>query len=117
MRHEMKKIGRIVDELMTLLLNEDTDEVDLNIRVDPDQAVITIIDRVTRCDDGDCRRLERILGAPRQHEIETYYWQLAGESDVGNELVLVGAMVDEAKVWLEEGDLHIRLVRRYGHPS
>jgi hypothetical protein len=51
------------------------------------------------------------LSIQRQHELEEYYWQLAGESDCDDELTLIGAMIDEATLELVDGNLHITLIR------
>jgi len=52
------------------------------------------------------------LNTQRQNEVEGYYWQLAGDDNNGDELYLVGAMIDDAKVELIERDLHIRFTRK-----
>jgi len=43
--------------------------------------------------------------------MEEYYWQLAGESDCDDELTLVGAMIDEAKIEMKDGNLTMKLIR------
>jgi len=111
MRHEVKKISRIVDELTTMLLKDDTNEVDFKIKMDLKQTVITIVDYHSRCDEKKIERLRESLSIQRQHEMEEYYWQLAGESDCDDELTLVGAMIDEATIELKDGNLHIQLIR------
>jgi hypothetical protein len=113
MRHEMKKIGRIVDELTTLFLNEDTNEIDLKILTNQTETIITLKDYQTRFKLDEIKRLEDMLNQQRQREIEEYYWQLAGETDEGDELVLVSAMIDEAKLELIDGNLFMTLIRRY----
>jgi len=113
MRHEMKKIGRIIDELTTLFLNEDTNEIDLKILTNKAETIITLKDYQTRYKPDEIKRLESLLNQQRQREIEEYYWQLAGETDEGDELVLVSAMIDEAKLELEDGNLIMTLIRRY----
>lgn len=111
MRHEVKKISRIVDELTTMLLKDDTNEVDFKIKMDPTQTVISIVDYHSRCDEKMIERLRDALSIERQHEMEEYYWQLAGESDCDDELTLVGAMIDEAKVEMIDGNLTMELIR------
>ncbi|OPL07656.1 MAG: hypothetical protein AVO33_04190 [delta proteobacterium ML8_F1] len=112
MKHEIKKISRIVDELTTLFLKEDTNEVDFSIKILPEQTRITISAHATHFTEADVEQLKNILGAQRQYEVEEYYWQLAGEcDDIDHELTLVGAMVDEATVEIKEGSLFIELIR------
>ncbi|MGX8796577.1 hypothetical protein ACR6HW_10950 [Fusibacter sp. JL298sf-3] len=111
MRHEVKKICRIVDELTTLFLRDDTNEVDFKIKRTKDSSMITIIDYDTHFNAADIAHLEEMLSGQRQAEIEEYYWQLAGETDEGDELTLVSAMIDEAVVEKKDGNLYVKLVR------
>ncbi len=116
MRHETKKISRIVDELTTLFLKKDTDEVDFKIKREPDQTTIQIIGYRTHFDDIYINQLRETLNIQRQWEIEEYYWQLTGETDYDDELTLVGAMIDEAIVEKKEGNLYMQLVRYHKEP-
>ncbi|GAU77804.1 hypothetical protein [Fusibacter sp. 3D3] len=111
MRHETKKICRIVDELTTLFLREDTNEVDFKIKKEQDRTLIQITDYETHLSDEEIAHLKETLNAQRQYEIEEYYWQLAGETDDEAELTLVGAMIDAATVEKRAGNLYIELVR------
>ena len=112
MQHEVKKISRIVDELTTFFLKEDTNEVEFKIKKEIDKTTIEIIDVQTHFDENDIDEIRQVLNVQRQIEIETYYWQLAGETDLGEELLLIGTMVDEAIVEKIDGNLSIKLVRK-----
>jgi hypothetical protein len=114
MRHEMKKIGRIIDELITSLLIEDTNELEIKIKTSNEETSIDIIDYNTHYTDEEAQRLDQLLNEQRQHEIEEYYWQLAGETDEGDELVLLSAMIDRAVVEIKDGNLHLELIRKHG---
>ncbi|WP_069998032.1 hypothetical protein [Cellulosilyticum sp. I15G10I2] len=111
MRHETKKISRIVDELATLFLKKDTNEVDFKIKREPHQTIIEIIDYRTHFDEVYINQLRETLNIQRQWEIEEYYWQLTGETDYDEELTLVGAMIDEATVEKKDGNLYMKLIR------
>lgn len=112
MRHEIKKICKIVDELTTLLLREDTNEVDFKIKKTPDQTTITITDYNTKYTENEIKEFEECFNLQRQHEFEEYYWQLVGESDQDSELTIIGAMIDEAIVELRDGNLYMELIRK-----
>jgi hypothetical protein len=114
MRHEMKKIGRIIDELITSLLIEDTNELEIKIKTSNEETSIDIMDYNTHYTDEEAQRLDQLLNEQRQHEIEEYYWQLAGETDEGDELVLLSAMIDRAVVEIKDGNLHLELIRKHG---
>lgn len=112
MRHEIKKICRIVDDLTTMFLSRDTNEVDFKIITGPDCAIIRIVDYNTRYDDEDINHLRALLNCQRQNEVEEYYWQLAGETDEDDELTLIGAMIDSATVEKRDGNLYLELIRK-----
>ncbi len=114
MKHEIKKIGKIVDEMTTHLLRDDTDMVDFRIDRQADRTVISIIDHNTKYTKQEIGKLMECFNVQRQHEVEEYYWQLVGECDNDSELTIIGAMVDDSKVELKDGDLHIELVRMMG---
>ncbi len=111
MKHEIKKICKIVDEMTTLLLRDDTDKVDFGINRLPDKTIIKMIDYNTKFTDEDAKGLLECFNVKRQHEIEEYYWQLVGECDNDTELTIIGVMVDESKVELRDGNMYIELVR------
>lgn len=111
MRHEIKKICRIVDELTTVLLKEDTDEVDFKIKKENDRTIISIVDYQTRYTQENVNELMACLNVQRQHEVEEYYWQLVGETDDDSEMMIIGTMIDEAKVSLKDGNLYMELIR------
>ena len=112
MKHEVKKISRIVDELVTFFLRKDSDEVDISIKRNDEQAVIRLIVHGTHFDREFMDYLEDSLNVQRQFEVEEYYWQLAGETDCDTEITLVGAMVDSASVCVVNGDLCIEIIRK-----
>lgn len=111
MRHEIKKISRIVDELTTLFLKDDTNEVDFSIKRFDDHTLIKIVDYGTHFSDEYIDQLRDIFNAQRQCEVEEYYWQLCGEVDDDEELTLIGCMVDEAIVEKRGDDLYVELKR------
>lgn len=112
MKHEIKKICRIVDELTTMFLQDDTDEVDFKIITRNDQTIIKIVDYNTNFSDATINHFRNTLNNQRQSEIEEYYWQLAGETDEDDELTLISAMIDTAVIEKKDGNLYIELVRR-----
>jgi len=113
MRHEVKKISRMVDELTTLFLKEDTNELDFKIAITKEKCTIKIVDYHTNFDDVYIEQLSKRLNSQRQREIEEYYWQLAGETDEDDEITLICAMVDSAIVEKKDGNLMLELTRLY----
>ncbi|MBM7560921.1 hypothetical protein JOC49_000435 [Fusibacter tunisiensis] len=111
MRHEIKKVCKIVDELTTLFLKEDTNEIDFKIITEKERSVIRIIDYNTHFDPEYIEHLCAMFNRQRQSEIEEYYWQLAGEADEDDELTLISAMIDSAKAEVRGGNLYMELIR------
>ncbi len=112
MRHEVKKISRIVDELTTLFLKDDTNEVDLKVITSDVESVIRLTVHNTKVSDQYIAHLLKTFNKQREMEIEEYYWQLAGETDDDDEVTLIGAMIDYATAEKRDGNLYIELVRR-----
>lgn len=111
MRHEIKRICKIVDELTTLLLKNKSGELDFKIITQPDKSIIRFTSYNTTLEDAYIDHLRLTFNRQRQMEIEENYWMLAGETDEDDEITLVGAMVDSAIVEKREGNLFIELVR------
>ncbi|MGL4800002.1 MAG: hypothetical protein ACRCWY_11510 [Cellulosilyticaceae bacterium] len=115
MRHEYKKVSRIVDELTTFFLEHRAKEISLNIEMKDDHEVITIkacpIDHMKKVIDN----LQRMLSNPRESEMEEYFWELAGECDYSSEsceLSLVGSMIDSASIDYDDEQICLELIRR-----
>ncbi|ABX41879.1 hypothetical protein [Lachnoclostridium phytofermentans] len=116
MRHEAKKIAQIVSEMLTLFLLNGAENIDIkvNTKVSKNEQNTEIIIIQYECNYGEefIQKIKNNLNTGRQIEIEGYYWQLVGDDDSGDELHLVGAMVDQANVTIEGKDLHIQLLRK-----
>ncbi len=112
MKHETKKICKIVDELTTLLLQEGRGLVEFKINRLDDKTIISIVDYDTDYSQKEVDDMIECFNVQRQHEVEEFYWQLVGEVDNDSELTIVGVMVDSAEVELRDGNLYIELVRK-----
>lgn len=112
MQHETKKITLIVNELLTVLLLDGSSEIDIKIKKQSQRTEITMIQHQCCHDDRFIELLRYNLNTQRQKEVEGYYWQLVGENDSGDELYLVGTMIDQAIVERRGEDLFIHLIRK-----
>src|SRR5665647_534742 len=112
MQHEAKKITLIVNELLTVLLLDGSSEIDIKILKQNQRTEIIMVQHQCCHDDRFIERLRYNLNTQRQKEVEGYYWQLVGENDNGDELYLVGTMVDQAIVERRGEDLFIHLIRK-----
>lgn len=112
MRHESKKIAQIVDELLTMLLLCGNGNIEVTINRYGQGTEIVIRQHQCCYDEQFVKKLRHNLKARRLAEVEGCYWELVGDVDNGEELSLVGVMIDESVVELDNRDLYIRLVRR-----
>lgn len=112
MHHEIKKCTFIMTEIMTFLMANGAREVDCKFKAEKDGLYFTFTHYNCDYDDEFIEKLQYNLDTQRQYEVEGYYWQLCGEDESGDELYLVGSMVDEAKVEKKNNNLTIHLKRK-----
>ena len=112
MQHEINKITRIVDELTTYLLSHGAIDLGVRVKREEQQVLLQFTDYHCHFSNDTIEAIRYELETNRQHEVEGYYWQLAGEDEDGEELTLVGSMVDESSVSLKDQILTIELTRK-----
>ena len=110
-RNEVKKITKLVDEVTSLLMKSGSNDINVHIKRDVDLTTITIIDHNTSYPDDEIASLDDVLNIQRQSEVEEFYWELMGDDLHGDELFLVGSMVDRATVKKIDNDLHVIIYR------
>jgi hypothetical protein len=113
MKHEVKKIMKIADEVMTVcMFKYQPDKSDFTAaRCESGYDLIFRFSGVSLRDD-DVAYLRDKLSADRNPELEDYYWQLAGEIENSNELYLVSLMSDLSEVSYDGDTLSIHLSRK-----
>ncbi len=111
MKNEPKKTALIVNEILALLLHHGANDIHIQIKEKDNITCIEFNQYACNFDKEFVERLKFDLTAQRQNEVEGYYWRLVGKDDVGEELHLVGAMIDESDVVLEGNRLTIYIKR------
>ena len=110
------RLIKIIDEMLVFLYSHRTRNIKMEIKKENEYSEILFDAQLgepiapKRLD-----KIERLLSAPRQHEMEEYYWGLTGnDTTPSSELALVGMMIDEHDTVYdaEKLTLHFRL-RRY----
>ncbi len=97
---------------MTFLYSKGATDITVNIKEDEKKYIIYIKSDFKEFNDNEVERLIKRLNIPRQIEMEEYYWELTGESDVDTELTLVGMMTDNGEVnFLDDNNIEITLYR------
>lgn len=115
MRNEIKKITRIIDEMTYVIMKSGSKDMEVKVKREEDFTTIYIFDYNTKYSDEDIYELDKVLNIQRQCEIEGYYWELVGEDNDGDELFLVGSMIDNAEVKKMGEHLYIKMIRSFKH--
>lgn len=111
MKHDKKRITKIIDELINYFFSMGATDINLNLKEDPDAYRITFDCNYSCKDSSKLEKLDKYLHCEKQEEMEEYFWELTGDCDVDTELTLVGMMTDEASVQCVDDKLRIMLVR------
>ncbi|TCT12978.1 hypothetical protein EDC18_11052 [Natranaerovirga pectinivora] len=112
MKHTNKRACKIINELATFLLMIGATDLTINVKNSEEEFIITINSDYRNGEEKNVQKLIRGITSPKQEEIEEYYWELAGESDVEGELNLIGIMIDKAEVDVTQDQLKITLYRK-----
>ncbi|AOY75026.1 hypothetical protein [Clostridium formicaceticum] len=104
---------KIVDELISFFFKIDITKLKIDFQYEEEKEIKISLQ-------GDCsnppkeklQELEEILNAPRQDTLEGYYWELVGENDNYDELLLLGALVDGGDVKYHNSQLKITVYRK-----
>jgi len=110
-KHEIKKVSKILDELITFCFLHGTNNMDISLENTKEHFKIKLVSDNIDCSDARVQKLNDLLNEPRHQEMEEHYWELTGESDHDTELCLVGMMVDKAIVEFNGSSLSIVLYR------
>jgi len=111
MRHEIKKIAKMADELITFYMAYHPKDIKIDIKNEEGRTRILVDAYHLENKEEVIEKLEDFLSSPREHEFEEYYWELAGESEHSAELYLVGTMVDEGSIRYDEEKISVELIR------
>ncbi|TCK92892.1 hypothetical protein EDC19_2048 [Natranaerovirga hydrolytica] len=112
MKHNNKRVCKIIDELTTFLLFVGATDININVKNREKEYLIFINSDFERKNEKQIQKLIKGITSPKQEEIEEYYWELTGESDVSGEFNLVGIMIDKAEVKVEGNHISIELMRK-----
>ncbi|TCK90503.1 hypothetical protein EDC19_2272 [Natranaerovirga hydrolytica] len=112
MKHNNKRVCKIIHELTYFLLMLGATNLNVNVEHRKDEYKITIKSNFNKKEQRYIDKLIKGVTAPRQEEIEEYYWELAGETDLESELNLIGIMINEANVEVNDDLIEIELYRK-----
>lgn len=112
MIHEEKKVAKIVEELTMFFFAIGADEIESGIKRKGRQVVITFRSNYHEEFADRLNSLEK-LNQPKNEGVEDIYWELAGSGDPGetSQLLLIGMMIDKARIQLEPGIVNLKLFK------
>lgn len=113
MTHEEKKVAKIIEELTMYFFAIGADQIESGIKRTGNQMEITFRANYRSGYEEKLERMEEYLNEPKTEGIEDIYWELAGSGDPGetSQLLLVGMMIDKAKIVREEGFVKLTLYK------
>ncbi len=100
MIHERKKLLKITEEISMYFFSIGGKDQRFHIELFDGEAQITFESTYSQKHVCELERMEELLTAERNDGVEDIYWELAGSGDPGesSQLLLVGMMLDSAKV-------------------
>ncbi len=104
---------RIIDELAGFCCKRGCNDLNINYNTeDITKTIITITAKNTTISDDEMETLRSQLAQHRQREMEECYWQITGDDSYGDELSLIGVMVDDCEIDYTNKVLKILVYRK-----
>ncbi|MCK9266195.1 hypothetical protein M0P98_04835 [bacterium] len=112
MKDEIKKIGKIVEEVITFFMYNY--EVESNIEIKYKEKVIYMTFRFfpVNINEKELIKLKKRFPVSRRPEMENYYWHLAGEVEDSSGVTLVCMMCDTCDMKVDNKTLMVELTRK-----
>lgn len=112
MKHKFEKNLRIINEMMTYMYKLGAKNISIDYKEENTLTKFTILGNIQSISDRKLDDLKEKLNTDRMHEIEEYYWHLGGESEIGEELSLIGMMIDTADISFNNNLLSVIIYRK-----
>ncbi len=94
---------RIIDEIVGFCCRRGSKDLNINYNIDNiDITVIKIIAVGVNLTTDDLQLLHDTLSQHRQREMEECYWLITGDDSYGDELSLIGVMIDDYTLTYED---------------
>lgn len=112
MSNETKKITKMIDEITNFFLLKYKCEIIIHLIPREGEHEIKFLLKGVHPDDKEFNALQDLLDSERDPSLSSYYWQLAGEVEDGNELAVVAMMCDTIKPERSDDGLVVTLIRK-----
>lgn len=113
MRHEEKKVAKIVEELTMYFFSIGGTNISTNIEKSKAGEKITFRSNYDIECEEHIQYLEECLSEEKNEGMEDIYWELAGSGDPGesSQLILIGMMIDSHEVHRYGNEVEIILYK------
>lgn len=113
MKLKMQKNMCIMTDLMGYCYHLGGTHFAVDMSLEAKSTHMSVSTEVENLPEREVVAMTKVLNTPRQYDMEQNYWNLSGDEEVGDELLLVGLMVDSASVSYDGTTLTILLERRH----
>lgn len=113
MLHEEKKLAKIVEELTVFFFGIGGNDMSSSIKRVGQTAIISFKSNYDTNFSCKLESMKECLEGQRNDGMEDIYWELVGSGDPGesSQLLLIGMMVDETIIEIQEDYVLIQLVK------
>ncbi|HSW61333.1 MAG TPA: hypothetical protein VLJ60_11065 [bacterium] len=112
MRYEVKKITKMIDEVLTFFIYNYNSCAKVDLICQADGYRIGFDFPGLQITDDEFNRIKKLLKAKRDPSLANYYWQLTGEIEDDAELYLVAIMADKIDVKKDETGVKLIVYRK-----
>lgn len=113
MKHEEKKVAKIVEELTMFFFTIGADSMESSIKRKENMDIIHFTSNYDPYYRRDLHYLEKYLNEEKNAGMEDIYWELAGSGDPGesSQLLLLGMMIDKAEIKITDEKVELTLYK------
>jgi hypothetical protein len=101
-----------VDEMLNFLYHIGGNSIDIQIRDQGDCIEVYFKSDFLPSEEARLFKMCKYLDVERNEQMESYYWELAGETESNQEFSLIGMMIDEYYLMVEDNHLELKLIRK-----
>ncbi|MFV0519712.1 MAG: hypothetical protein ACK5LY_05495 [Lachnospirales bacterium] len=113
MSFRLEKTMRIVDELVGFCCKRGGNNITIHYNIEqPTETVISVIAKNVIANEDDIETLKTAINQGRQYEVEECFWVVSGDDSFGDELTLIGIMLDYGDLTYENNILSIKAYRK-----
>lgn len=112
MAHEVKKVMKIIDEILVYICSLKNKKIDVSIDLEKDTIVKFTFKNLP---ENEIKRLKEIK-PKREVEFEEYMWELLGETDTQFDLRNLVRLIDSLEIEEKNGNFEVTIIRKKDMP-